>query len=296
MITKYSWIVIMLVLSSGAFSQDYLSEEQDKELNRRASIKALENLFGDPDMIRKSNQMKEEVDKAQMEALMPPRFQNAPVIRVKRADDAKIHKIFVYPNQITTITITDSMGQPWPLSGKPIVASDAYSAVYDDKIPGLLTLETKSKFVPASMVLTLKGRLRPLQFQLYSDNETLDYAVDVKISGKSPLNNLVAKAPFDGLTIPEHNASGVSQFLDMPPEDARRLSTLGSQAVSVWKWRDQLVIRAPYQLLEPANPIDTQSRIDSSERVYLLHSKVDVAAFLNEETGAIVNVQVVGGM
>ncbi len=279
---------------AAANEQVYLSPEQEKVLDRRATLDALERLFMDGDLIKKGNELKEESEKATMDILRPPARQNHKKIRISM-NDTQIRPIKVFPNQVTTLTITDSMGVAWPLALQPIVASESYVVTYTESVPGLLTLETKAKFIPSGMVLTLQNRLRPLQFQLESDNESLDYAVEVVIEGKSPLNQTKAVKPYGGLEVPQHDRSGIAQFLRMAPEDAVALPVVGDQSVYVWKWRDMFVIRSPYQLIDPSDPMDIQSQMDMADRVYLVRGPLDVVAFLNERTSAVINVEIVGG-
>lgn len=286
--------LLMIPLLAMANEEVYLSPEQERVLDRRATIDALDRLFLDSDLIRKGNELKEESEQATFDILRPPARQNHKKIRIGMSD-TEIRSIKVYPNQITTMTVTDSMGIPWPLSMQPIVAADAYVVNYDASVPGLLTLETRSKFIPSGLVLTLQQRLRPLQFQLASDNESVDYAIEIIIEGKSPLNQIRAAKPFGGLEVPDHDRSGIAQFLRMPPADAQALPVIGDQSVSVWRWRDMFVIRSPYQLIDPSNPMDIQSQMDMADRVYLVSGPLDVMAFLNDRTSAVINVEVVGG-
>lgn len=274
-------------------AQKYLSPQQETELERRASLRALESLFLAPDLIRKGNELKEETEKAQFEILQPPTRQNIKKVNLSMTD-ATTRTINVYPNQITTITISDSMGVAWPLSIKPIIASDTYSVSYDENVAGFLTVETSAKFVPSNLIIAVKDRLRPIQFQLVSDNSTLDYAVEITIDGKSPINTIQAKRPYGNFNIPEHNDTGIAQFLSSPPESALELRTIGNQETSIWYWNNGYVIRTPYKLIEPSKIVDVQSRMDEKQRVYFTYEKLDVLALLNTTTSQIINIEVVG--
>lgn len=280
--------------ASNAAEPNYITPEQKAEIERRATIDALDSLYLKSETIKKGNALKEESEKATMEILKPPKRKTVAKYRISMTD-TEMRKIKVYPNQITTLTITDSMGVPWPLSISPMVAAESYKVSYQPTVAGLLTLETTSKFIPSSLVLALQDRLRPIQFQLESDNESLDYTVEITIEGKSPLNTIRATPPFSGFEVLAHDSSGVSVFLNHPPEDAEKLPTIGDSRVAVWRWQGMHVIRAPYVLIDPSNPVDVQAQMDTKDKVYLVKDKLDVIAFLNEIQGDVINVQVVGG-
>lgn len=275
-------------------ANNYLSDEQIKELDRRAALKALDEFEPNPAGIIRAIQSKEKAKEATMESLKPPSVQRIREITVKR-EEQKIHTLHVFPNQVTTLTLSDSMGVAWPLHADPIVGSGAYTVNYKADNPGLITIQTSDKFVPSNMVLAIKGRLRPLQFQLVSNNEVLDSIVDIKINGKSPNNDIPVKQPFGGLNIPEPDGHRIAQFLGQPPEDAMALTLVGDPNVKAWKWQEKVVIKAPYTLLNPSNPISVQKSLDSDYKVFLLNSSSFVMTFLNDVTSQIINVEVIGG-
>lgn len=285
--------IVASTASANDNEQQYMTPQQELELERRASLRALESLFLPPDVIRKGNKLKEETERAQFDILQPPTQQNIKKVNLGMTD-AATRTINVYPNQITTITISDSMGVAWPLSIKPIIASDSYSVSYDENVAGFLTVETSAKFVPSNLIIAVKDRLRPIQFQLVSDNSTLDYAVEITIDGKSPLNTIQAKKPYGDYNIPDHNETGIAQFLSSPPESALELRTIGNQETKIWRWNNGYVIRSPYKLIEPSEIIDVQSRMDEKHRVYFTYEELDVLALLNTTTSEIINIEVVG--
>jgi hypothetical protein len=275
-------------------NENYMSEQQERELDRRAASQALEKMFPDPVMVKRGVELQERNRRAIMDALVPPSTQRIREIVIRR-DVQRVHKLYVYPNQVTTLTISDSMGEPWPLRSNPIVGSDAYKVNYQEANPGFITIETQSKFVPSNLVFVLKDRLRPIQFQLISDNQILDSMVDIKINGKSPLNEIAVSRPYGGLNIPEPDGHDIAQFLGQAPKDAVQLTTVGDPNVKIWKWGRMTVLRAPYTLLNPSEPISVQSALDSDFKVYLVGKKVLLASFLNTKTSEIINVEVVGG-
>ena len=187
------------------------------------------------------------------------------------------------------------MGEPWPLAAAPIVGSSSYIVSAPEALPGLITIETTSKFVPAGLVIAIQGRQKPLTFQLNSDGSILDAMVNITIEGKSPLNTIAATRPYSGLSVPNHDQNNIAQFLDQAPADAQKMVTIGDSRITVWRWGDYSVIRTPYTLLDPSTVTDVQSRADSIERIYLLPGRFNTAAFLNENTSDVVNIEIVGG-
>jgi hypothetical protein len=286
-----SYLITPCVQASGS---SYLSEQQRGELNRRSSYEAVNSIL-DPDLVREYNINREELEKAQLDVLAPPKIKRVRKIKIDSRTGSKIHTIHVYPNQITVLTLTDSMGKAWPLSAPPNVASEAYKPNYDENIPGLVTLETTAKFVPSNMVIALRDKIRPLQFQLISDNSVLDSMIEIEIAGRSPLNNIVAQPLFGGLDIPDHSENNLERFFDDPPEDAIKLATIGDSKVDAWQWNGKCYLRTPYQLLDPSNPIALKATVDRKEKIYLLSETPDIAAFIDEQSSQIINVKIQTG-
>lgn len=278
---------------SNGQQQVMLTPEQEIELNQRAASEALRSVGMAPSLIRPANRRLEEIDKARYEILKPPSVQRVNKIRVGETN-RDMHRINVYPNQATTITIVDSMGEPWPLSANPIIASDTYVVSYNAALPGFLTIETKAKHVPSSLVLALKDRLRPLQFQLRSNNTALDYAVEITIEGRSPLNSTRASRPYGGMAIPSLDSRSLGQFLIEPPREARQVRIIGHSLVEAWQWNGLLIVKSPFQLVDPANPIRVERGMDSSETIYALNSETAVFAFLDERSMSVIDIEVLG--
>lgn len=294
MIIRIALIVALLIPAVvNAQQGKYLSPEQEREIDRRSSARALDDLFGNPDLVYQGIIRKEKLQETTYLPLQPPSRKTVAKFKVKN-NHPEIKKIYIYPNQVTVLTITDSLGEPWPLSAEPIVPSQEYNVNHSPDIPGFITVETSSKFVPSSLVLPLKGKLRPVHFELTAINELYNYAVEVTVEGRSPLNTIAVERPFGGVSIPEHDEYDIQQFLGSPPEDARKILSIGDQRVAAWSWRGMVVVRAPYQLIDPSNYIDVQSDIDNEERVYLLTKNLEVASFLNTSSSKTINVEFQG--
>ncbi|MEY8198493.1 MAG: DotH/IcmK family type IV secretion protein [Colwellia sp.] len=294
---KAKFLILLLTgvsISSIANENGYLSLEQRKEIDNRASWEALNSMLN-PTHVKQYNINMEKVDRAQSDILKPPKTQRVRSLRITPDSSRKVHALHVYPNQITVITITDSLGQAWPLTAPPLVASDAYVPSYNESMPGVVTIQTKSKFIPSNMVISLKNRIRPIQFQLISDNKILDSMVEITIEGRSPTNKLIVKSQFDGLNIPTHDEHGITQFLDQAPDTAVELAVVGDLRTRAWLWNDRTVIRTPYTLVDPVTAYDVKGSIDRSERVYLIPGHVDIATFIDDTTSKIIHVKIQTG-
>ncbi len=293
---KYLLLMILAGTSLNALGNGsgYLSIEQRKELDNRASWEALNSMLN-PEHVKQYNVNMEKVDRAQIDILRPPKKQRVRSLRITPDSSRKVHTLYVYPNQITVITITDSLGQAWPLMAPPLVASDAYTPSYDENMPGVVTIQTKSKFVPSNMVISLKNRIRPIQFQLISDNQILDSMVEITIEGRSPTNKIIAKSQFQGLNIPTHDEHGITQFLDQAPDSSVELAVVGDNRTQAWIWNGRTVIRTPYTLIDPVTAYDVKGSIDRSERVYLIPGQVDIATFIDDKISKIIHVKIQTG-
>ena len=268
-----------------------MTTEQRTVIDRRAAIMQLDEMFGDPALIREGINRKEAVDEAVMEALQPPTSKSVKKVYVSRTD-REMYNIHVYPNQVTTLTITDSMGEPWPLEAAPIVPSNAYQISYTPNAPGFATIETSAKFVPTSAVLKLKDRLIPIQLQLISDNRHLHYSVHITVEGKSPLNAIKPSRPYGGLDVGGHDDFDLARFIAEPPEEAQRLQVFGSKEIAAWSWNGMTVFRSPYALINPTKIIQEYTPPDFEETLYLVEQQDAIATFLNQVTGDVINVEV----
>lgn len=287
--------VLFSVQSNAQRKEPELTFEQKQELKLRAAKQSLEGMYIDPEIIQLGIDLDENNDKAEKNRILPPDDRRVRSITVK-PNDIKLYDVRVFPNQVTTVIMTDNYGEAWPLLSAPIVASDTYKVDYNPEIPGLFTIQTSEKFVPSSLTLLLKDRLRPVQLMLNSDNDFYHYSVDIQVVGVSPTNEVAKINPYSGLNIPTHDNDSLDLFLRNPPPEARLLETIGSSDVDVWAWQGNIVIRSMHMLIDPQPSPHIKSSMDTKEKVFLVKPPVELLTLLNETTGDIIQVDVLGGM
>jgi hypothetical protein len=307
MIINYISILALALLSigiSGYASAEgegdiILTAEQKEAIKKLSEEQAQEELIEiTPNNIIEFNEAKRLLDQTRKFVLRPPKINPPNFIRIdpraKRANKITGSRtINVYPNQITTVTIVDSQGEPWPLKTQPSVGSDVYKIAWSKDIPGYLTIQTGDRFVPANVPILLYDMVQPIHLQLRNDGHSLDTEVNIVVNAISRLNK--TSMPVNKYEVPTLDQSGVRAFLREPPASAKLIPTIGDPHTEVWLWNDIYVVKTPHSVLNPQMPIDVQRNADESLVIYCYKEVFGGLSVQNVNTGQIINIMMANG-
>lgn len=241
-----------------------LSPDQIKEVMRRmsASQKAA-SPPPDPDP-----QAEVKVENISLEPGSPP-----PTIRVAIG-------------YVTTVTILDVTGQPWPVEN--VVVGGNF------QIPGptsghVIRIIPQTRFGKGNLSISLQGLPTPLTFKVESGKDTVYYRYDVRVPSAGP----AAATPLmnkGGITDVAGKDDGLIAVLSgLPPKAAKAMTVSGTdKRTKVWEINDHYYVRTPLTLLSPA--WDSSMRSADGTQVYVLP---ETPVLLMSDSGQLMRVKIV---
>lgn len=156
-----------------------------------------------------------------------------------------------------SLTFVDQIGRPWPIEE---VANFNQT---DLELPGIdqdkskikgkssFSVSAKAQFGFGTINVFLQGIAPPLSYRFQIDNsaKVLDGRVEIRVPGRSPLNEPETSGVIE--MRPEYDVS-LSTVLDgLSPQGAASLRVEGGDAVAYRLVNGQVVIRTPLQVISP---------------------------------------------
>jgi intracellular multiplication protein IcmK len=152
---------------------------------------------------------------------------------------------------VSTITILDATGQPWPIMdigiGGNFEVSKTGAGTAGTHVVRIMPL---TRFGYGNLSVTLQDLSTPIIFKLAAGGTTVDYRFDARVP---------ALGPNAKLSLIEHRqleagSAMIMTFLDnSPPPDAKRLRLSGADARTMaWMMNDRMFVRTPLTMLSPS--------------------------------------------
>lgn len=151
----------------------------------------------------------------------------------------------------STLTISDSTGQPWPILSVTTGNPAAFSAQMAGKAgeSNIIVVAPKSNVAQSNLVVTLVGYPVPLLLMLKSGYHDVDFRLDMRVAARGP-NALYDVSNLNML--PPTADAKMQAFLDgTPPDGAKKLQT-SAGGVDAWSFGEQIYVRTNYAVLSPA--------------------------------------------
>jgi len=185
---------------------------------------------------------------------------------------------------VSSVVFVDETGQPWPIAGFSIGNPGAFNIQWDQK-GNVLMIQTIGRYESTNMAIRLTGLNIPVMLTIVSDQQHVDYRVDLRITGRGPN----AKMPLIGGTIPDQPNPLLMSFLEgIPPEGSQSLIVSGGDA-QAWHKDNQLYLRTRLSVLSPGW-LATMSSADGV-RVYEMSSTPMILA---SQDGKMVTLKIEG--
>jgi len=149
---------------------------------------------------------------------------------------------------VTTITIVDATGAPWPImdvgTGGNFEVSPTQSGTHVVRVMPL------TRYGVGNMSILLKDLSTPIIFRLTTGGPNIDMRYDARIPKLGPN----AKIPLIDRPKLEAGDKDIIMFLDnAPPSTAKRMKITGLDARTMaWILDDKVFVRTPLTLLSPA--------------------------------------------
>lgn len=222
---------------------------------------------------------------------------------------APLPEIKVAAGFVTTLTLLDATGQPWPIrdmayGGNFDISSPGTGAEIDlksdPKLPEgaatssmahVIHITPMARYGKGNLSISMVGLSTPITFRLTSGTDVVHYRFDARIPEYGPN----ARVPLidKGMGLQAADAD-LMQILDgVPPQTAARMNVSGlDRRSSAWQYNGVVYLRTPLKLLSPgweasASSADGMTVYQLSEAPVLLLSDngVTVRARLSPREG-----------
>jgi len=173
---------------------------------------------------------------------------------------AQIPIVKMVPNYITTISIFDSTGQPWPIQTTPPSGNDGFFTIQRPEVPpgNTLTVSARTDYANTNVVAIIKDQSIPINIQLSTVDpelaETKEWKTDSRILLQLDQRGPNASMPVIGEPILNTVSGPMFAFIDgVPPIDAVKLATAPElPGLDVWLYEEKLYIRSINPLQWPS--------------------------------------------
>lgn len=181
---------------------------------------------------------------------------------------------------VTTLTILDATGQPWPIVD--IGVGGNFDVPEPAEGAHVVRITPLSRFGAGNLSIRLLNLATPITFQIESGGEVIHYRYDARIPRFGPL----AKAPLidRGVGLVAGDATLMSVLEGLPPSGSEAARIKGADGrTTAWYIGDKLYVRTPLTLLSPG----WDGSVSSADgmHVYML---ADAPVLLLSDSGVMV--------
>lgn len=195
--------------------------------------------------------------------------------------------VHLAPGHVTSVTVLDSTGQPWP------VADVSWGGDFEVQAPDegghIIRISPLGGYKTGNLSLRLISLPTPVTFSLKTQPDTVDYRFDARLPMRGP-NAMPEIIETQNMT--SAGDGNIMMVLDgMPPEGATPLSVSGVDArTSAYKVGAKIYVRTPYSMLSPA--WSEQSSSADGMKVYAIP---DTPVLLLSDQGKMLRASLSGG-
>lgn len=176
--------------------------------------------------------------------------------------------IKLMPGHVTTITMLDQTGEPWPI--QDISFAGAFDVTPPESGGHVMRVVPRTAHGIGNMSIRMVDLITPITFSLRTDLGETYYRFDARIPKYGPL----AKAPIiehGGLSTTAGGETLMQVLEGVPPQGATRLSVSGDDGQTrAWMVDKRIYVRTPLTLLSPT--WDSSVRSADGMTVYTLAS------------------------
>lgn len=244
-------------------------EEKELELRKKAYDAAINGIFPmKPDEIRKLLEVNDETRQAVETPLYPSPNPESVFATVSLDPGAKPLVIKTAVGNVTTLSMVDASGQPWPI--RDLTWAGNFEVLQPESGSNMLRITPMSEFAQGNVSLRVVGLNPPIILVLRADRENVHVRIDVQVPEMGP--NGVAPL-ISGLTTSVAAGDGkIASVLEgVAPPSAKKLLVNGVDGrTSAYDLNGMMYVRTPYTLLSPA--WSSSARSADGTNVYALAS------------------------
>ncbi|MBU6475821.1 MAG: type IV secretion protein DotH [Alphaproteobacteria bacterium] len=205
---------------------------------------------------------------------------------VSLAPDQMPLVIHTSPDRVTTLSILDSSGAPWPI--RDVSWAGKFDVTAPETGGSVVRITPQSAHTTGNVSIRLLGLTTPVTFTLETGLKEVDYRFDARIPKRGPLAKpeLIAN---DGLKTAVGGDANLVQILDgTPPSGAAKLEVDGTDGrTEAWSLTNNIYLRTPLTLLSPGWSASVTSA--DGTNVYVLN---DTPVVLLSDGGKMVRVHI----
>ncbi len=226
------------------------SAEQKQKMEQQTFDDAVKQLLPmTPDQIRELLDVFEKSRKASETPIADP-VPKVVLKTVSLAPDQVPLVIQTSPDRVTTLSILDSSGAPWPI--RDVSWAGKFDVTPPESGGSIVRITPQSAHTMGNISIRLLGLTTPVTFTLNTGFKEVDYRFDARIPKRGPLAkpDLIAH---DGLKTTVGGDANLVQFLDgTPPAAAAKMEVDGTDGrTEAWSLSNDIYLRTPLTLLSP---------------------------------------------
>lgn len=226
-----------------------LIEAQAKRLAYDAAINGLFPLK--PDQIRNVLRKYDETTEAAQRPIKKAPEPEITIQNVSLDPSAMPPMIKVAPGFVTTLSILDITGEPWPI--QDISWGGDFDILQPEEGSNLVRITPLGKYKYGNISMRLVDLKTPIVFRIQAFDDVVQYRFDARIPKRGPgaAIPLIESQPVSAVAGEDMN---LIQILDgVPPSNATVLSVKGTDGrTSAYRIAGQVYLRTPLTLLSPA--------------------------------------------
>ena len=148
---------------------------------------------------------------------------------------------------ISSITLLDSTGQPWPIQSFDVGDPKSFNVQWGgEPHSNVLLVQAITAYQTGNIAVMLKGLNTPIMISLMPGQQAVDYRTDLRIQGLGP----DAKPQINGM--PNSGSPDLLQVLNgIPPEESQRM-IVDAPNTQAWVQNNKLFLRTPLTVVSPS--------------------------------------------
>lgn len=231
--------------------------KQQEKVDRETFEAALKTILPmKPEQIRKMLDTFKDSREAAETPVAVPKAEQAVAMASLDTKDAPV-LIKTSPNYVTTVTLLDQTGAPWP------ILDVSWAGPFDITPPEdgghVVRITPKTAHGAGNISLRLIDMVTPITMQLQTGLEEVHYRLDVRVPKMGPLARvpIIDQGGAGGVassikTVAGKDEDMVSVLDGTPPSGAEKMKVEGTDGrTAAWKMGNKIYLRTPLTLLSP---------------------------------------------
>lgn len=157
--------------------------------------------------------------------------------------------IHLAPGHVTSLTLLDATGQPWPV--QDVSWGGDFEVQTPDEGGHIIRISPMGGYTVGNLSLRLVKLNTPVTFTLKTQPDEVDYRFDARLPVPGP--NALAEVIDNSFTATAGDGTMMTVLDGVPPKGAEKLAVSGVDGrTSAYKVGNQVYVRTPLSMLSPA--------------------------------------------